>query len=178
MAQRTGHGRGEDAASSRRIEAAEKRARALDLRKAGATYDQIAEQVGFSNRGNAYRAIQTALKELTAEPAHEVQRLEVERLDAMLLGLWGQARRGNQGAVDRVLRIQERRARLLGLDAKTQHDMGIADRQIKLAEEQGALLAGAVNRILDGLGLSKEQWERVPQVVPVVLRAITGGETS
>lgn len=53
---------------------------------------------------------------------------------------------------------------------------GIAERQVRLAEQQGALLAGAVNRILDGLGLSKEQWERVPQVVPVVLRAITGGE--
>jgi hypothetical protein len=55
---------------------------------------------------------------------------------------------------------------------------GIAERQVRLAEQQGALLAGAVNRILDGLGLSKEQWERVPQVVPVVLRAITGGEPS
>jgi hypothetical protein len=55
---------------------------------------------------------------------------------------------------------------------------GIAERQVRLAEQQGALLAGAVNRILEGLGLSKEQWERVPQVVPVVLRAITGGETS
>lgn len=55
---------------------------------------------------------------------------------------------------------------------------GIAERQVRLAEQQGALLAGAVNRILEGLGLSAEQWERVPQVVPVVLRAITGGETA
>lgn len=55
---------------------------------------------------------------------------------------------------------------------------GIAERQVRLAEQQGALLAGAVNRILDGLGLTKEQWERVPQVVPIVLRAITGGEPS
>lgn len=55
---------------------------------------------------------------------------------------------------------------------------GIAERQVRLAEQQGALLAGAVNRILDGLELTRAQWERVPQVVPVVLRAITGGETS
>jgi hypothetical protein len=55
---------------------------------------------------------------------------------------------------------------------------GIAERQVRLAEQQGALLAGAVNRILDGLGLSVEQWERVPLVVPVVLRSITGGEPS
>lgn len=124
MARRTGHGRGEDAASPRRIEAAEKRARALELRKAGATYDQIARQVGFSERGAAYRAVQTALLEITQEPAQEVRQLELERLDAMLLGLWPAARKGKEGAVDRVLRIMERRAKLLGLDAPVKAEMG------------------------------------------------------
>jgi hypothetical protein len=119
MTRRTGHGRGEEAASPRRIEAAERRARALELRKAGATYDQIATQLGFANRGGAYRAVATALKEITAEPAEEVRALELERLDAMLLGLWPQARKGSNGAVDRVLRIMERRAKLLGLDQPT-----------------------------------------------------------
>ncbi|MDL4812798.1 hypothetical protein [Actinomadura opuntiae] len=117
MPHRTGHGRGEDAASARRVEAAQKRARALELRKAGATYDQIAQQVGFSNRGTAQRAVVTALREITAEPARDVLALELERLDAMLLGLWPDARRGDQQAIDRVLRIQERRARYLGLDS-------------------------------------------------------------
>ena len=116
MPHRKGNGRGEDAASPGRIDAQEKRARALELRKAGATYDQIAKQVGYSNRGNAQRAVQTALKEITAEPAREVLTLELERLDGMLLSLWPQARRGDVNAVDRVLRIQERRARYLGLD--------------------------------------------------------------
>jgi hypothetical protein len=116
MGARKGQGRGEDAASARRIEAAEKRARALELRKAGATYDQIAQRLGFSNRGNAQRAVLTALKEITAEPAVEVRQLELERLDAMLLGLWQQARNGDVNAVDRALRIAERRAKLLGLD--------------------------------------------------------------
>lgn len=59
--------------------------------------------------------------------------------------------------------------------AKAAHDMGIADREIRLAEEQGALLAGAVQRILDGLHLSAEQWARVPEVVPAVLREVGGG---
>lgn len=116
MGARKGQGRGEDAASRNRIEAAERRSRALDLRKAGATYDQIAQQLGFANRGNAQRAVQTALREITAEPAREVLTLELERLDTMLLGLWSDARRGKLGAVDRVLRIQERRARYQGLD--------------------------------------------------------------
>lgn len=124
MARRTGQGHGERHASPRRIAAAEQRRRALELRKAGATYDQIAQQVGYTNRGSAHRAVMAALKEITAEPAQEVRQLELERLDAMLLGLWPAARKGNQGAVDRVLRIMERRAKLLGLDSPVKADIG------------------------------------------------------
>jgi hypothetical protein len=39
--------------------------------------------------------------------------VELARLDAMLLGLWGRARKGDVAAVDRVLRIGERRTQLL-----------------------------------------------------------------
>lgn len=124
MSRRTGNGRGEDRHSARRITAAERRRQALELRKAGATYDRIAQQLGFANRGGAYRAVETALREITAEPAQDVRQLELERLDALLLGLWPQARKGNQGAVDRVLRIMERRAKLLGLDAPTKAEVG------------------------------------------------------
>lgn len=59
--------------------------------------------------------------------------------------------------------------------AKTAHDMGIAEQQIRIAERQGELLADAVRRILDALDLSERQRARVPQVVPAVLRAIAGG---
>jgi len=60
--------------------------------------------------------------------------------------------------------------------AKTAHDMGIAEQQIRLAEGQGALLAQAVSRILDGLELSAAQRARVPQVVPAVLLEVGGGQ--
>ncbi|GGM77075.1 hypothetical protein GCM10012275_54630 [Longimycelium tulufanense] len=113
---RTGRGRGENTASLRRIKAAEKRRQALELRKAGATYDQIAERLGFSSKSRARESVIAALAELTLEPAREVLTLELERLDAMLLGLWRQARAGDLGTVDRVLKIMDRRAKYLGLD--------------------------------------------------------------
>ena len=47
----------------------------------------------------------------------EVLGEELDRLDKMLQGLWSEARRGNYHSIDRVLRIMERRARYLGLDA-------------------------------------------------------------
>lgn len=57
---------------------------------------------------------------------------------------------------------------------KTALDAGIAERQVRLAEAQGALVASAVQRILDALGLSEEQRALVPVVVPRELRAVAG----
>jgi hypothetical protein len=58
--------------------------------------------------------------------------------------------------------------------AKLALDAGIAERQVRLAEAQGALVASAVQRILDALGLSAEQRALVPVVVPRELRAVAG----
>lgn len=98
-------------------EVAEKRCKALRLRKAGLGYEAIAQKVGYSNPGSAYKAVQQALKATLREPADDVRILEAERLDRLMLGLWKQASGGDTDAVDRVLRIMDRRARLLGLDA-------------------------------------------------------------
>lgn len=55
---------------------------------------------------------------------------------------------------------------------------GVAERQVALAEQQGSLVAGAVRAILDALGLSPEQWARVPDVVPAQLRLLAGGDST
>jgi hypothetical protein len=62
--------------------------------------------------------------------------------------------------------------------AKAAHDMGIADREIRLAEAQGLMLAQAVSRILDALELTAAQRALVPQVVPGVLRSLETGAGS
>lgn len=96
--------------------AAERRAEALKLRLAGATYEQIAKRLDYSHRGKAHDDVMAALRAVTAEPAKELLTLELQRLDAMLIGLWRQAAQGQPAAVDRVLKIMERRAKYLGLD--------------------------------------------------------------
>lgn len=120
--------------SKRRIVGLERQLRALELRKAGYSYRAIAEELGISVSA-AYRATTRALKRLnekTQEEAEVVRRLELERLDDLLLAMWPKAQNGDQGAVDRILRIMERRARLLGLDAplKEETDIGTALAQI------------------------------------------------
>lgn len=92
---------------------------ALELRRAGQGYTEIANRLGIG-KSQAHRLVQAGLAEtkeqITAE-AGELKAEELSRLDGMLAGLWTDARKGNHGAVDRVLRIMERRAKLLGLDA-------------------------------------------------------------
>lgn len=52
---------------------------------------------------------------------------------------------------------------------------GIAERQVRLAEQQGEILAGVIGRVLDALELSPRQRELVPTVVPRELRVVAGG---
>jgi hypothetical protein len=91
---------------------------ALELRKAGATYAAIGKTLGCTEQ-RAHALITGELQRLNAErceAAAEVARLELERLDALLLAVWPQAKGGDGPAIDRVLSIMARRAKLLGLD--------------------------------------------------------------
>ena len=49
---------------------------------------------------------------------------------------------------------------------------GIEERRIRLAEQQGQLVAQAIRAILAALNLTAEQEARVPEVVPRHLRAL------
>ncbi len=116
----------------KRILAYERQRKALELRKAGATFQQIAEQLGYKNMSGAYRAIEAALLKTLQEPADDVRKMELERLDKMMLGLWTGATSGHVPAVHGVLAIMERRAKYLGLDAPTKIDISHYIRQIAL----------------------------------------------
>lgn len=155
-------------------EVIERERKVLELRRAGVTFDAIAAQLGYKGRGAAYKAFRRALARTLQQPASELRELEADRLDRLQTAIWGRAMRGDLEAVDRVLRIMERRAMLLGLN----HADGIAERQVRLAEAQGLLLAGAIKRILDALSLTPQQRALVAQVVPRELRAIAGGEVA
>jgi hypothetical protein len=92
----------------------ERRTKALELHLAGATYEAIAKAVGYASRSGAHKAVQEALKELGDPPSSsEANETELARLDAMLTGLWPKARRGDVQAIDRVLKISERREQIL-----------------------------------------------------------------
>lgn len=121
-------------------EAAERRVKALQLRTEGKTYRAIGAELGVSE-AQAYEDVKRSLKELNeqqAELADEIRRLELERLDALysaaqdvLVAFHPIISNGKRfddlvddgpklAAIDRMLKVMDRRAKLLGLDAPTQ----------------------------------------------------------
>ena len=96
---------------------------AISLRMAGATIKQIADQLGYASEAGAYKAIMRELEQTAqgmSESTEAVRQLELKRLDQMQFPIWPSVLAGDQGAIGTVLRIQERRANLLGLDAPKQ----------------------------------------------------------
>jgi len=52
---------------------------------------------------------------------------------------------------------------------------GVEERRVRLAEDQGAAVAGVIRRILERLDLLEWQAEMVPSIVPEELRALSAG---
>lgn len=99
----------------------ERQLQAVELRKSGLSYREIGKRLDCSHE-QARRDIESELKRLASERAdktEELRQLELERLDMLLKGLWPMAAVGNTGAVMSWLKVSERRAKLLGLDAPT-----------------------------------------------------------
>lgn len=76
------------------------------------------------------------------------------------------------------LDVYHREREHLAKVAKMCLDAGVAERQVKLAEEQGALVALAIKAILADLNLSEEQAELAPGIVRRHLSAIPTEEAS
>lgn len=103
----------------------ERQIQALELRRAGLGFEAIGAKLGIK-KSQAHRLVQAGLADCRAQVAANADELrseEVSRLDGMLQGLWPRARKGEAAAVDRVLKIMERRSRLLGLDAPERREL-------------------------------------------------------
>lgn len=111
-------------ATPSKLSAAERRYQAVQLRQKGLSYRRIAERLGCSKSVVAKdikREIQE-LKSLTRAEVEELRQLELERLDTAQQFVSNELNNGNDvlAAVDRWLKISERRSKLLGLDAPIQ----------------------------------------------------------
>ena len=67
----------------------------LELRRAGLTWQRIAEQVGYADHSGAYLAYKRALKRVLQQPAEELRQAEIDRLDRLQLAAWPKAMQGD-----------------------------------------------------------------------------------
>jgi hypothetical protein len=98
--------------------AAARRVRAVELRTAGHTYDRIAAELGYANRGTVYRVVANALETQTVEAVDQLRSLEVERLDRLQEAVWQKALEGDVPSAAVAMRVIMERCRLLGLEGK------------------------------------------------------------
>ena len=99
------------------VETTEKQIRAVKLRGLGASYDQIAETLGYSNRSGAWKAVKSGLDRAVIESVTEMRVLQAERLDMMVMRCLEAILNGDLDQVRNVIAIEKRRADLWGLDA-------------------------------------------------------------
>lgn len=131
----------------------------IDLRKAGHSIREVAEVLHIS-KSTVQRRQDAALSRIPVNDREELRKLEVLRLDRYLAALDTRVQTGDAQAIQAALRVADRRAKLLGLDAPTvveatvtqttQQDMELAemirDAQARVALEENALRGRIGNR--------------------------------
>lgn len=108
------------AVSPRDAEKHARRVKALQMRANRLTYQAIADRLYNGDRSNCYKDIQRAIKEREKEAVDEVVAQEILLLDQLARPQIKKALEGDEKAVTVLLRIMDRRAKFLGLDAPTQ----------------------------------------------------------
>lgn len=97
--------------------------KAIALRMSGETFVEIGKKMNMTKQ-SAHQMICQAMEERgqhLAKNVDAVRTMELERLDAMTLALWKQ--KNVPGAAATLLKIMDRRASLLGLDAPSKTAM-------------------------------------------------------
>lgn len=103
-----------------RILMQERKRRAVEMRKAGATYEMIAEQLGYKNAVSASALVKKGIAEITTEPVHDLRTLQYERLNHMLVVLWPKVTKGDGHAISRALQVMDKMDSLMGTEAAQQ----------------------------------------------------------
>ena len=133
----------------------------IDLRKAGLTYEAISQQLDVTLT-TCRKVVSEAMRRLLTvdrESLDEVLAIEVERTYTMLQAIWPKVLAGQERAIWAALKIQERRAKYLGLDAAERLDVSLTggmtiqtDTPQSAAEEIRERMAEMRTRLLEAPG--------------------------
>lgn len=129
---------------AQRAATAERRAKAIAMKLAGATYEQIATALGYAGRGAACTDVARALEQSLAEVHRDGEVLRHElvlQLERVKQAMWPAMIKGDAKAAEVVIRAVDRIAKLTGADAPTRVEvvtMGAIEAEIaRLSAELG-----------------------------------------
>ncbi|WP_229232742.1 hypothetical protein [Sinomonas cyclohexanicum] len=149
--------------------------RAVELRVKGWTLQQIADELGYSSLGSLSGQIRKVLRGRLEERGEALLQLELERLDkaaatADALMDSRQTPLTRARGIEAMVKVSERRSRMLGLD----HAERRADAVAAAAVDRATLLsiAAAVNRAFARVDLTAEQVEALRLAVAAELEAL------
>jgi len=92
----------------------------IELRRQGLLESEIASRYDVRQQ-TVSKAILKYVRNVPALAADDLRRLEAERLDALTAALAPAIAKGDPRSIEAAVRISERRAKLLGLDAPNTH---------------------------------------------------------
>ncbi|WP_207555730.1 helix-turn-helix domain-containing protein [Intrasporangium flavum] len=115
--------------------AAARQARAVQLATEGRTYQEIADELGYANRGTVYNIVHDALARDRKDAVQDHQRLELARLDALQAALWDRAMSGDVEAAREVRAVIMARCRLFGLDQRRKRSTAWTPRTVVLSAD-------------------------------------------
>jgi hypothetical protein len=129
-------------ADSREVDLVAMETEIVSLRRAGHTWDAISKLTGHKNPYDAHRIFLRALTRHITPKLEELRLIEMDRVDALTLVLWGKAEEGDIKAIETIIKLMERRAKITGLDAPTKI-------QAEVINYEGGQLGEHTRRIIE-----------------------------
>ncbi len=134
------------------LDASQRAREALELRRRGKQWAEIAVELGYADRASAYNAAKRLLDRTEFESVEEYRAIEADRLDeahriqadALERLVNAQNLEAVPPAVNALVKISDRRSKLLGLDAPTRVDVA----------HSGEDFAATAARLMKEIGLA------------------------
>jgi hypothetical protein len=162
--------------SPKGLEAAQRVAHAIQLRIEDHTWREIADLAGYGSAAAAYNAVKRERDKIVREPAEHLVQVELEKLRMMEKDMLPKATSRGKAQLRYsagVLRIMERRSKLLGLDDFERRSIELAERSQALEQGQSALVYEFMQRVFARIDLTPAQRALLADVVPEELAKIT-----
>ena len=121
-------------AVKRDMSSAERTRRAMSLKLAGASYAQIALNLGYHDASGARKAVQRGMKNALHETSGELKKIHYGRLEHMLMLLWADVNNRDLASMSAALAVMDRMERLYGLNAAEKIDVTTGTNTVILAD--------------------------------------------